>query len=379
MYSKILITLMAVVMTLPMNAQKRKSTIRKKVTPVVVEEPSKFDEMLDNTQQIIFIDSLVVNKKDFLENYLLTRETGTITNYNKFFDSTEQPYSTVYVNELGNKCWFAKSGRIYTSDKLGAQWGEPVMLEGLGDYQRLNYPFMLADGTTLYFAAISNEGLGGLDIYASRYDSETGKYLLAENIGLPFNSDANDYMYVVDEVDTLGWFVTDRRQPEGRVCVYTFVPPLSRENLSIEAEGLSTVRSRAALTSIADTWDGHYVELALAERRLKQMKEREYKPVKVNTFSFIINDDITYTSEDDFKVVENKTRLDQLKEMQQMLAKSEKELEDARVKYHNANRFDRSALGAEILKAEKELQQLRLDIASMNRRIRNDEIRAINN
>ncbi len=80
MYSKILITLMAVVMTLPMNAQKRKSTIRKKVTPVVVEEPSKFDEMLDNTQQIIFIDSLVVNKKDFLENYLLTRETGTITN-----------------------------------------------------------------------------------------------------------------------------------------------------------------------------------------------------------------------------------------------------------------------------------------------------------
>ena len=162
------------------------------------------------------------------------------------------------------------------------------------------------------------------------------------------------------------------------MCLH-FRTPLSRENLSIETEGLSTVRSRAALTSIADTWDGHYVELALAERRLKQMKEREYKPVKVNTFSFIINDDITYTSEDDFKVAENKTRLDQLKEMQQMLAKSEKELEDARVKYHNANRFDRSALGAEILKAEKELQQLRLDIASMNRRIRNDEIRAINN
>jgi hypothetical protein len=221
--------------------------------------------------------------------------------------------------------------------------------------------------------------LGGYDIFITRYDAEDNTYLKAQNIGYPFNSNANDYMYVVDEVDTLGWFVTDRRQPEGRVCVYTFVPPLSRENLSIEADGLSTVRSRAALTSIADTWDGHYVELALAERRLKQMKEREYKPVKVNTFSFIINDDITYTSEDDFKVAENKTRLDQLKEMQQMLAKSEKELEDARVKYHNANRFDRSALGAEILKAEKELQQLRLDIASMNRRIRNDEIRAINN
>lgn len=101
--------------------------------------------------------------------------------------------------------------------------------------------------------------------------------------------------------------------------------------------------------------------------------------MKVSTFAFHINDEITYTSPDEFKVPENKKRLDQLKEMRQMLAKSEKELEEARVKYHNANRFDRSALGAEIQKAEKELEQLRLDIASMNRRIRNDEIIAINN
>ena len=62
-----------------------------------------------------------------------------------------------------------------------------------------------------------------------------------------------------------------------------------------------------------------------------------------------------------------------------MLAKSEQELEDARVKYHDANRFERSSLGAEIQKAEKELEQLRLDIDSMSRRIRNDEIIAINN
>jgi SMC interacting uncharacterized protein involved in chromosome segregation len=109
------------------------------------------------------------------------------------------------------------------------------------------------------------------------------------------------------------------------------------------------------------------------------MKERKYTPVKVSGFSFHINDEITYTSIDEFKVPENRNRLDQLKEMQQMLAKSEQELEDARVKYHDANRFERSSLGAEIQKAEKELEQLRLDIDSMSRRIRNDEIIAINN
>lgn len=237
----------------------------------------------------------------------------------------------------------------------------------------------MSDGVTLYFAHKGNGSLGGYDIFVTRYDEEDNTYLKAQNIGYPFNSTANDYLYVVDEVDSLGWFVTDRRQSDGMVCVYTFVPPTTRDNLSIEFDGASTVRARAALTSIADTWDGHYVDLAKAERRLKMMKERKYTPMKVSTFAFHINDEITYTSPDEFKVPENKKRLDQLKEMRQMLAKSEKELEEARVKYHNANRFDRSALGAEIQKAEKELEQLRLDIASMNRRIRNDEIIAVNN
>lgn len=331
------------------------------------------ENLLEATQRVLIVDSIVVAKDSFLSYIPLPPECGKI-------EPTEYGYQ--FTNEFGDRMLYsiadtAGNARIYTKSKEGDEWGKRQFVESLGEPS--NYPFLMSDGITLYFSHKGEGSLGGYDIFITRYDAEDNTYLKAQNIGYPFNSNANDYMYVVDEVDTLGWFVTDRRQPEGRVCVYTFVPPLSRENLSIETEGLSTVRSRAALTSIADTWDGHYVELALAERRLKQMKEREYKPVKVNTFSFIINDDITYTSEDDFKVVENKTRLDQLKEMQQMLAKSEKELEDARVKYHNANRFDRSALGAEIMKAEKELQQLRLDIASMNRRIRNDEIRAINN
>lgn len=377
MYSKILITLMAVVMTLPMNAQKRKSTIRKKVTPVVVEEPSKFDEMLDNTQQIIFIDSLVVNKKDFLENYLLTRETGTITNYNKFFDSTEQPYSTVYVNELGNKCWFAKSGRIYTSDKLGAQWGEPVMLEGLGDYQRLNYPFMLADGTTLYFAAISNEGLGGLDIYASRYDSETGKYLLAENIGLPFNSDSNDYMYVIDELNSIGYFATDRRQPEGKVCIYTFIPNTRRISYADSGLSKSDIVSRARLVRIADTWgDGAARQEAL--ERLESLSRSQAKQQKKPDFTFVINDDITYYSLADFREPANRQQMTNLLQLRKQYQNTTNDLDKARQKYAtNANRRDRERIKTEIQVLEQEFYQLESDIRQLEKTIRNLEIQVL--
>ena len=122
-------------MAIPMTAQKRKAPVKKKkVVPVVVEpskEEVKFEEMLGATQQIMFIDSVVVKKQEFLNFYRLTSEAGAISGYNTFFRSEDQPYSTVYVNQLGNKCWFANNGQLYTIDKLNGQWSEPLPIKGL--------------------------------------------------------------------------------------------------------------------------------------------------------------------------------------------------------------------------------------------------------
>lgn len=95
------------------------------------------------------------------------------------------------------------------------------MTEG---YKSVNYPFMMPDGTTFYFAATGEESIGGYDIFVTRFDSESGSFLKAENIGMPFNSTANDYMYAIDEFNDIGWFATDRSQPEGKVCIYIFIP-----------------------------------------------------------------------------------------------------------------------------------------------------------
>ncbi|MFR3186749.1 MAG: hypothetical protein ACLTOV_01045 [Phocaeicola sp.] len=43
-------------------------------------------------------------------------------------------------------------------------------------------------------------------------------------MGMPFNSPYNDYMYALDDFNNLGWFATDRFQPEGKVCIYVFAP-----------------------------------------------------------------------------------------------------------------------------------------------------------
>lgn len=369
--NKLYISILAALMVLPACAQKRKVPAKKKVVPVVevVEDP-KFVEMLEATQQIVFIDSIVVNKQEFLQFYKLTSEAGTIAAYNNFFKSEDQPYSTVYVNQLGNKCWYANDGHLYTSDLLGSQWSEPAPLEGLGRFQRANYPYMLSDGMTLYFAAISNEGLGGLDIYVSRYDSESGKFLLSENIGLPFNSDANDYMYAIDEFNSIGFFATDRRQPEGKVCIYTFIPNQKRVVYTSEEFDGDTIRSRARIDRIADTWgDGEARQLALERLMTEKQIQTTKKPKQ--DFSFIINDNLVYTKLTDFRDADNRDRYNELCAMRNRYESLRAELEKSRNYYATkARQAEKENLHSQILNSEKTFYQLELGIQQLEKDIR---------
>ena len=376
----ILATLLAGLMLVPATAQKRKS-VRKKTTPVVelTKEEQRFEDMLDATQQIMFIDSIVVDKQDFLNYYKLTSEAGTITGFNQFFNTEEQPYSTVYLNQLSNKCWYANSGKLYTSDLLGNTWSEPMPLEGLGQFQRANYPFMLSDGTTLYFAAIGEEGLGGLDVYVSRYNSESGKFLLAENLGLPFNSDANDYMYAIDEFNGIGFFATDRRQPEGKVCIYTFIPSPKRIVYSTDEFDKATIRSRAKIEHIADTWGDGNLRLETIDRLNNAgRKPKEDRKNRRQEFEFIVNDNITYASLSDFRDKENRKRAEKLISMHKSFQELSSNLDKMRVDYAaRKDEVEKKNLRSEILDCEQEYFLLESDIHQLEKAIRYAEMQML--
>ena len=379
--SSIIILILAMLMSIPVSAQRRKPAAKKKVVPVVElsKEELLFEEMLDATQQVMFIDSVVIDKEDFLHFYNLTSEAGTVTTYNQFFHSDDQPFSTVYINQLGNKCWYANDGQLYTADKLGNQWSESMLLDGLGQFQRTNYPFMLSDGTTLYFSAIGDEGLGGLDIYVSRYNSESGKFLLAENLGLPFNSDANDYMYAVDEFNGIGYFATDRRQPEGKVCIYTFIPNQKRVTYSSDEFDKATIRSRAKIESIADTWGDGSMRLETLDRiNNAGRKPRESKGDSANDITFVINDFITYTSLADFRNAENRNRFSKLVNMKKSYKELGDNIEKMRTYFSTkANIAEKTNLRTEILDCEQEFYQLESDIRQLEKAIRYAELQVL--
>lgn len=342
--------------------------------------------MLNATQDVIIIDSIVTDSENFLKAIPLNKESGVITTYNDFFKTDMQPNAYVYQNEMGNKCYYSSedsTGKIalFTSDNIDNTWTNREPLESLNNNDQLeniNYPYMMADGTTLYFAATGKESLGGYDIFVTRYDAENNTYLKPENIGMPFNSPANDYMLAVNELDSIGWFVTDRNQTGGKVCIYIFIPSQSRTTYDASAYTPEQIKALARINNIADTWgDGTLRDAALA--RLEKIKQEINNPSENPDFKFIINDQITYFSLSDFKHPANVERFQHLQTIKAENNQLAKALDKCRNYYASANKQEKEDLKNEILNNEHQLEKNEIEIKNIEKEIRNTEIAIINN
>ena len=382
---KIVIIALTLLAPISMQAQKKKPVV-KKAPVVVVEEPQedpRITEMREATQQIIFIDSVVVAKDNFLSIIQLNPESGKLDAYDQFFRSEGHPESYVYINEMGNKCFFSDENansqmQLYTLDKLGEEWSDPLALKGIyNGISEANYPFMMTDGTTFYFAAKGKESIGGYDIFVTRADSENGQFLKPENIGMPFNSEANDYMYVIDELSNIGYFVTDRRQPEGKVCVYMFIPPTSRHIYNSDAYSDAQLHGFADISRIANTW-GKGTERKQALERLKAINKANPTLQSKSAINFIVNDRITYTDISQFQAPDSPDLYRELQSTKKQLKETEQLLEKSRNFYAKAKPEDKRVLRTEILDAERQFVRLTNDVKTLEKRIRQSENNIIN-
>ena len=368
---KITILTMAVLLSMPMAAQKRKRITRPKPAPVVEEpqEDPRITNMHEMTQQIIIIDSIVTSKDQFLASIRMTPESGKLMTTGSFYRNNQK--GILYLNEMGNKVYFSQPDghqlQLYTADKLGNEWSRPQRLEGISEgIDETSYPFMLTDGVTFYFAGKGEESIGGYDIFMTRYDSRSGSFLKPENIGMPFNSEANDYMYAIDEANRIGYFVSDRRQPEGKVCIYIFIPSETRKTYNAAKYSEEKIRSFADITRIADTW-GNGTERKAALERIKS----KYSAIDVPGQLVSTGDE---ASAEEYHSQEAKLLYQKLLKEQNSLDIVNSRLEQLRQKYHKANDSERSQMKSEILKLEEDAIQLYANVKKLDKATRNAEI-----
>ena len=333
-------------------------------------------------EKVVFVDSMVVARDKFLMTYMLGKECGDIDWTRNMLGGNTSAEGTAYRTEMNDKIYYSDvdaSGRmqLYMCYKMLDSWSKPTALNGLPEGDS-NYPFLLSDGVTIYFANNNPNGLGGYDLYITRYNSETDRYLMAENLGMPFNSPANDYMLVIDEVNRIGWFATDRNQPEGMVCIYTFIPSETKQDYKYKEDSFETIRQAAQIQSIAATQTDQEA-VRKAQQVLFKLGLDAQMEDKKNDFTFVIDDFTDYHSLDNFKSAEARQLYTDWKAKQEKLAKLGKELEEKRSRYTHSSSSERRKMTEELLRMEQQYEQLETEVMGMPKAIRNLEISYIKN
>ena len=336
---------------------------------------------LHATERIVIIDSLVCPKEQALKAILLSKESGRIDTYASTYHTTDASGATIYENELANKRYLAvkkgsKSLCLAVSDKIGSEWSQPEPLKGLDNNDiTQNYPFLLSDGITLYYAATGPESLGGFDIFVSRADGEDGEFLAPENIGYPFNSSDNDYLMAIDEMNQLGWFVSDRRQPKGKVCVYTFIYNDTRRVYGDETSE-DRLRALARINSIRDSWKmTDKGELEAAQQRLADVRAgKSGSKAEKHDFDFVIDDNRTYIRLSDFQSPEARTKMQRWMELNKNNQTDAVMLDRLRENYTSAKEEKRKQLAQTIQQLEATHYTQLSECEALAKEIRNLEI-----
>ena len=356
-------------------AQKKKVVKKKETKAKVVATDKKVDNslfatMLPNTDKLLVIDSMVVDKESFLKHLDLQNENGYvgIENDNAWF-----------INALKNKKIYASgdslSGRkLILAYYVNSKWEDRRPISELNTlFSDINFPFLMPDATTLFFSAKGHNSIGGFDIYTTRLDVDNGGFYIPDNYGLPYNSTANDYFLAIDERNNLGWLVSDRYQPEDKVCIYIFVPNKNRVKLAQEGFDNNTIKKLAQLNSIQDTWNfGNKQEAMSNLERIRNQRNIGNKDRE--SVLFIVNDKIKYTSLSQFKSNKSKQLFAKLEDNKQLVAKQKTELENLRIQYKQANKAKQLSLKQDILFIEKQLMKYQLEQKELEQNIRELEL-----
>lgn len=323
----------------------------------------KIQRYMRRVEKVQVIDSVDVTLDSLLSVYPLSSEAGTLV-----FDSLGR---VVYTNQRQDRQLWASAKDslrvIVSSNKLMDTWSAPDTLPAeVNMAESQDYPYMLSDGVTLYFASNDTNGLGGYDIYVTRYNTYTNTYTTPENLGFPYNSSANDYLMVIDELHQVGYFATDRFSKEGYVRVYSFaVVPQKTYWRGLSTDSLvGYAQLRYALASEVS---GLEEPIAAVDTVIEKVESEIF---------FVLNDSVVYTSLQDFRSpVSRKTYQDWLVKVEQ--AKEDKlELDSLRLQYSTADVEARKKLTPLILNLENKWSQSVVQCEELLHSVRKTELQS---
>jgi len=122
-------------------------------------------------------------------------------------------------------------------------WSSIEPLNSLNTSGNEQGPYISKDGNTLYFSSDSLDGFGGYDIFKSEFDGKN--WSKPVNLGMPYNSVADDIFFIPKEKDEVGYLSSNRRGTNGNYDVYRFY---SFTNSDFNSKNLLTITNEKDTT-----------------------------------------------------------------------------------------------------------------------------------
>lgn len=179
----------------------------------------------DGSEILIYIDHI----DKFGDIYSTIKKNGAFVKYLPFPENiNKKTEHSASISADGNSLFIVRAEDkdaqtdIYICRKLpNGKWGEPFKM---GDDINTNYnedfPYLSADGVTLYFSSQGHNTMGGFDLFKSVWNQEENTWTKAENIGYPVNTTDDDRSICITPDNRVGYVSALRPGGQGDLDIY---------------------------------------------------------------------------------------------------------------------------------------------------------------
>ncbi len=193
------------------------------LTLIFLEKVKRAKQTLAYAEAIQLVDSIQFSRKDIEK--VFRQRSPMLANILSFkLDSSQ--FEVFYKTDIGGFMLYTnednKNRDLYRRELLVQESEKAQKLSVSTDENEFN-PFLLSSGYTLIFARQSKQGIGGADLYYTRYNTEAKTFYKAKMFGMPFTSVYNDYLLAYDDKQNLSYLVSDRFCPSDSLVLYRFV------------------------------------------------------------------------------------------------------------------------------------------------------------
>lgn len=293
-------------------------------------------------------------KADMMNAYRLSEDNGTLEADSLGCRFTTQRGDRRYFSVRTSDTDSLRTGRtvLVSQQRLLQDWEDPDTLRATVNSGQVNsYPFVLTDGATLYFASDREGGLGGLDIYMTRYNATLGEWLPAENIGMPYNSPADDYLFVADENNSIAYFATDRHCM-GTDSVEVYQIAWGEERTFLRGLPDHELVALARLDSMLTPDNSASSVPAATEATDIAVRPSTHTTPKIagstDSIYFVLNDAHIYTRLEDFSSDSARSLYQEYIRLEHIQQQAVQMLDSLRQQYYDANEATRASLKARI-------------------------------